>query len=368
MYCSKCNYEIVNNERFCPNCGNNLNVSEVIQQSKSVDSAPAEPVEPAAQQEQTPENSVVQTNYYNNSEMSTLYPDNVAPASTVYSYDTVAGKTSPKKESKVIKNILSVLCCLFVALLTLLIVSVFSFRGSITTENVSNMFDDIDIEVLLDEQDISSAIKIDIDKYELAKIYEEGTYKSFLKGKLIECSEYILDGTEPKNIYAEDIEDLMSENEEVIEDVLGHKLSEADYEVIEEMAEDIERDHDLNIAVSLVKKFCSILIIIAMIVFAIALVGLLFVVRKKSYDVLLWVGATISVVALLFTLMITIITFLSGSILGLTGEIEVMAVDLYLSNSIGVFLMNSGILLAIGAILIISYIIIKKVKSRKTVA
>jgi len=245
---------------------------------------------------------------------------------------------------------------------------VFSFRGSITTENVSNMFDDIDIEVLLDEQDISSAIKIDIDKYELAKIYEEGTYKSFLKGKLIECSEYILDGTEPKNIYAEDIEDLMSENEEVIEDVLGHKLSEADYEVIEEMAEDIERDHDLNIAVSLVKKFCSILIIIAMIVFAIALVGLLFVVRKKSYDVLLWVGATISVVALLFTLMITIITFLSGSILGLTGEIEVMAVDLYLSNSIGVFLMNSGILLAIGAILIISYIIIKKVKSRKTVA
>ena len=334
MYCSKCKTSNEGNHKFCQNCGSDLTISQEKEEIQS-------PLQVVVQDpSQTPDWENSSTN------------------------NDVSEEPVKKKGGKVVKTILSIFCSILIFAITTAAMLIFTLRGSIAENRIKNVLDGIDIREALKDEEIENAIFIDLKTSDAVTIYEDGTMKEFMEEKLLECSEYILGGKKPDNIYAEDIVELMEENEEIIFEETGEKLNEKDYKKIEETGEELEESTYINRAVKKVRLICSVFVLAALALMLVLLSLLLLKVRNKSYDTLLWVGSTFSATAILFSLIGVATNFLSENFV-VMGRLVNMVVQLYITEVVGVLLTNSCILLLIGLLMIVLYILIKGIKNRK---
>ena len=339
MYCKNCGEELPEKAKFCLNCGFDLSIQE----------EPVEEIENVIAEETVDEvdASLQEIVEEVTSTMEEPAVENEVP-------DEITTEPIKKEKGNAGRNILSILCAALIFIVAIVTMSVISFRGSITETHLGNILEEIDVREAFEDEMVQDSIFLDLRPSEAEKIYEEGTLKEFIEGKVYECFEYILGGSEPGDIYADDFVELIEENEDIILEETGVELSESDYESIEEFGENLEDSTKVNEIVKIVRTACSVLVIIVLVLVIALLSFAIFKIRKRKIETLHWIGTTLTLTAIITLIAGVALKILSGSVFFISALVDMVA-QLYITELFGVLMMNGFVLLVVGALMIVTY-------------
>jgi len=417
MFCGNCGHQIPEGSKFCLNCGSKVPeaaeqvvspVEEIQAEQEAVLEAPQteaveevteevpqleEPVQQVVEEEPQIEEPVQQVAEEIPQQVTApqmQMPQDVQPApvaqatvvaEAVVPTPAVAPEKPVKKEKKFVRGLLSVLCCIMIFVFTTVTMTVFVARQSISENRIEKVFDSIDIEKieemsLGDEDEGSIGDLFEGGNGELSgkqknKLFHKTGIKDFVVGVTVEYANYILGGDEPEGVEAEDIVDLIEENRREIEKITDVKIDSrmlADIEdYFEDEGEDIlgfaSAEVRTNDAIDGVRIAISIYVLIGLAVLTLLFVFLLLKARKFRLDSLIWISVPliISGVVLALTLAVKPIILSVG---GFENGVDTI-VEIILDNILGAVLLDSVIILLLGAILITTYVLVKKIKARK---
>lgn len=336
MYCNNCGTQIPENSKFCLNCGTSIENQQSAPQVALPQTEEVVPVEN------------VQTPAFN---QQTLVPE---PANVKKS----TGKSILKK---ILKNFLSVLCCLSIFASIVFALAVLTFRSSLAPNRITYILDNINIEEIVEDDDIQEKLIVSLDGEEAVEIYEKSTIKEFVENKLNDFADHVLHDAPPVSIEAEEFVELVEENETLIEEISGEPIYVFDYDKIESFGENFEDDDTIDRVADSLKTYCSVTKLIIVVLFALLLCVLLWFIRK-NHDALLWGGVAVSLTALLFGVAGLIFKSLASSALASEGIFVAMLAELYLDGIMTPALIYSGCFIVIGAVLIVAYLAAKMIK------
>ncbi len=341
MYCNNCGTQISENSKFCLNCGSSLETQQPLPQA------------PQPEIEETVTETVAEEPVANQT------AEIEQPSS-----EKNVQQSAPKKWKRVLKNIVSVLCCILIFAVTLSLAAVLSFRTSIAPDKVSYILDNLDIKQIVEYEEVEEALLVPLDGEEAEEIYEKSTIKEFVEEKANEFADYILYGTGSIRITGDDFVELVEENEELIEEISGEPIFAYDYDKIEEFGENLEEDDVISEVADVVKTYCSVIVVVGLILVALILCALLYFIRK-SYDALLWTGSAFSLTALLLVAAGLILKPIISVALAEGGLFVSMIGSLYVKGMLTSVLTYGGCLFGIGVVLILAYLIIKAIKKMR---
>lgn len=338
MFCNDCGTKIPENSKFCLNCGAGIDVQqpkEKIEKSEEVVSAETTQMPPLNQ---------------GTSKQVPVMKDSQKP--------------TIKKLKKVLKNILSATCCLSIFASIVLLLAVLSFRASLAPDRITYILDNIDVKEIVKDDEVQESLVISLDEKEAAEIYEKSTIKKFVKTKITAFADYILRDSDPVEIKADEIVELVKENEELIETISGEPIYGFDYDNIEVLSEDIEEDDTIELLSDTLKSYCSATKLALLILATLIFCALLWIIRR-NYDALLWGGMAVSLSAFLFAVAGLVLKIVVSNALAAEGVFVAMLAKLYLSGIMTPILIYSGCFLVIGAVLMISYFVTKMLKKAR---
>lgn len=334
MDCKQCGAQIPDYAKFCTECGNICNREDIQQVS--------------ANQQQAPTSQIVEE---------PVVADKYVPCPV---------PALPKKEKKFLKNFVSVLCCIMIFVFSFATLTVFTVRGSITPDRVDNLVDDFDIKYFLEESGIGEDMdEVYIDQIE--EICEKSFVRKYIKDVANEYTGYILGGRKPKGVKSRDVIKLISDNRYEVQEIFEYEIEDDSFGDVEiffgengeenlgVFSSEVRTNDELDTA----RMLLSVYMLIGLLIFVALFVFLLYTVRKGNTSFMAWTGVTFISVAVIFG----IFTSIRPIILGFMPNADVVVyeiVRLYLKNSLSVVLLNSFAMLAVGFLLVLTHIIVKK--------
>lgn len=270
-----------------------------------------------------------------------------------------------KRKNSFSRILLAILCSIMVFVFSFAALTIFTARNCMNPKQITNMLEDVDIEELIEVSNIE--LDNDINAKDIEKIYHNTSFKDYVEDVADEYSSYILGGKKPKGINAEDVTELVQENQHEIERILDIEITYEDYDDIYEYFE-VNGEKNLGILSSEVRTndnldglrvVVSPYVIIALLILAALFIFLLVKTRLNSIDSLIWTSAPVILSSLLLFVTPFIIRFITVFVAEI-GPDALATISLFSDNISSVILLNSGITLIIGVLLIVTYIVIKK--------
>ena len=277
-----------------------------------------------------------------------------------------------KKENKFVKAFLSILCCIVIFIFSFSALTIMTARDSISDDKIESFLDDVDIESIVGNTSFDGLLSQELSSKDIAKIYRKTTIKDYVQDVTQDYAGYLLGGSKPDGVEADDIISLMEENEYVIEEIIGDSITDADYEATykffdedgEENLGVLSSEVRTNDALDIVRMIISVYVIIALVALAILFIVLLFKSRRWNSDSLVWVASSFIVSAVVFIVLGAVKPVVLSLISGFD-SIIVELVSGFMSNILGTVLINSSILIVVAVVLILINVLIKKIKSKK---
>lgn len=273
-----------------------------------------------------------------------------------------------KKPSSPPKTVLSIFCCIMIFILSLSALTLFTVRGCLHADKVENLLDSSNVGALVENANMEDIMKgMDADAFE--KIYRKTPVGDYAINTVKEYTEYLLGGSKPKGVKADDVIDLMLDNQYEIEEITGESMTDEDldlaYEFFGENGEEnlgvFSSEVRTNSVLKTIRAFLSIYVILALLVLTAIFVFLLLKARGYRADSLVWISVPLILVSLLFGMFLAVKPILL-SMLGGFDPVVTEVAGLILSNILGTVLINSGAVLLTGILLIAIFVAIKKKK------
>lgn len=398
MFCEQCGTKLPDYAKFCSNCGNSVgNTKDVnVVGSAATDELQTMPVqqESEAVGQAVPADEKIEEFVQETAEIKAVDEPILVEHITAIEEDDAQSAVSEaiaavaeampeaqelpeltdevpvKKEGRALKRFLSVIVCIFLFATSFMTVTVMTVRSVLNENTVYEIVEDVDVEDVIESGALGSMIDDDIKPQDVKEIYEDGTFKNYVKNLMNGYAGYILAGEEPEGIRYKDVKNLVKKNKELIYEVTGKKVSEKDYKKIEEyfdkdakkdlafLMSDVEENKPVNIF----RMSVSVFSMAALIVVSLLLVVLLFVMRKYKTKGLLWNGITLSLSSVAFMVSAFVAPMLING-----GNNAVMNIikDIFEHDIAVNFYINGAIMLFTNILLIAVYVVIRMIKNAK---
>lgn len=273
-----------------------------------------------------------------------------------------------KKENKFVKTLLSVLCCIMIFVLSFATLTLFTVRDSISPEKVESLLDNADIQMLVENSGMNNLIG-GMDGKDIERVYRKTSIKDYVEDIAKDYTDYLLGGKKPKGVKADDVVDLLYENQYEIEEILGEGLSDRDFEQTYEFFEEdgaqnlgvLSSEVRTNDVLDTTRIIISIYVVIALLALTALFIFLLFKARRYNLNSLVWTSVPLILTSILFGVFASVKPIVLSFLNGLEPIVSEVAA-LFMSNILGVVLLNSGLVLLTGILLIAAFVITKKIK------
>lgn len=325
MFCNDCGTKIPENSKFCPNCGATVDSEQFSSQPVKAGARPI--VEKLAK----------------------------------------SGMNNAKDFAKrALKVVCSVLCCICIFLTAVSLLAVTASRAFLSPRNVSYILDRLDMETVASIGKENGILRSSIDEDVLEELYEKTTIRKFVEEKINGYSSYILYGKDTAEFEAEELVELLEENEELIEEISEERIYSFDYENIEELGEKLEKGFFLNEFVDISRIACSIVTLILLSLILIAFCTLLWFIRKDR-SFLIWAGCAFLVPGILCLIAGLLLRPVINIVFSPEGPYVLKLGLICIREIAKTVLIYSGCMIFIGAFMIVVFKAIKKKKSKQTI-
>lgn len=402
MFCEQCGTKLPDYAKFCSNCGNSVgnkndvnvvgsaatdelqtisvnkeienvgqavateeNIDEIVQKTTQVTTVD-EPIlveHITAIEEDAAESSASETI----AAVSKAFED---PHTELKKSEELINEVHEKKEGRALKRFLSVIVCIFLFVTSFMTVTVMTVRSVMNENTIYRIVKYVDVEDVVESGALGSMIDDDIKHDDIKEIYEDGTFKNYVNNLMKDYAGYILTGEEPKGIRYKDVKNLVKENEELIYEVTGKKVTERDYKEINEYFDKgakndlgfLMSDIEENTYVNIFRMSVSVFSMVALIVISLMFVVLLFVMRKYKTKGLLWNGITLALSSVAFMISAFVVPMMING-----GNNAVMNIvkDVFEHHIAVKFYINGAIMLFTNIMLIAVYVVIRMIKNAK---
>lgn len=281
----------------------------------------------------------------------------------------------PKKEvSPFLKTFVSVICCVFIFLCSLSLLCVVSVRKTLSEDAIENTLERIDIEVVAENLDSFEEVIGGATPKQAEKIYRKTNIDRYVESKVTDYADYILTGSSPDEITAEEITELMTDNRYEIERIRSKELKEKDFNDIEDFFDDMDEDTigvfsskpSSGSIIGIARSVLSVLTIVGISVLLALFIFLMLYIRKADKASLIW----LSIPTLLTSVIFGVFTLIKGIVLSFIPSAQKALLNIlnaYFSSSFLTFLGYTFGALLLGVLLIFAYCVIKKFQNAKRV-
>ncbi len=279
--------------------------------------------------------------------------------------------TRRKKKNTFLKTFLSILCVIMIFFFSFVALTVFTVRTTISKKNVERVMENVDAGDFIKDANLG---KLDdsMTSREANKLFNRPYVKEYINDIVSEYTGYLLGGEAPRGIRGKDLVKLMEDNRDDIEEVLGKKLTQKDFDNAYEYGE-AEKESEIGIlsgnirtnsTFELARIYVSVVALIILFILTALFVFLLFKSRKYHSSSLLWSGYTFVALAVMFGL-VALLKNLIPAIIGAEEPLIAEVVSLVSGALTIPVLVSSAVTLIIGVLHIGIYMIVSKSKNSK---
>ena len=260
MICKFCGNEISENQKFCRGCGASY--------EEAVDVIKGEVVDPVIAEAPIPEEAFAEIPEIEEPKAETVFE-------TVYESDNsneMFGESDTRPLRKKPHGLISFLCFLLMFItffLEIILGSFITLKFTTSSGAVKKAVSDLDftsIEIDVDgkqqtfaEAILSEVTNDDVKEEDINKLIEEFQGEEYFAGVITDLTDYMFNGGEAPKLDADELTDVIKDNNDVIEEITGERLSDADIDEFRKSADDFVENFNENVvemdAVKDINKF-----------------------------------------------------------------------------------------------------------------